>query len=335
MKLIDKINGIHFLYYLGNVYAQNDREIMMLNRNTSIPINPYNGSLSKGYFYKIDSNKISLYDSQMILQKEIFIEKPSIFFSINEDYFVVTTILNDVKYNNFYYKNEIIAKRPRFFGKILDKNARLNFHEGVFSNPNYFRFSDLLDETTYWEYQCEEGLQTTNQWIVRGDYLLFCEHKKLEAAGKLVKIHLPTGNIKWEVEIPNTFLLYNEAQGLFTSFWAAKEIGSHYQIIDIDHEKIEIGKAASSYDLENVNTFGETQYLHENKLYFSDQVNSYGNDLRPIRFGCFNIVTKEVEFLQEVPEALASQFSQLIYHEDKLYLRTTDNVLYIYCDKLT
>lgn len=112
-------------------------------------------------------------------------------------------------------------------------------------------------------------------------------------------------------------------------------MGNNFQVIDLVKQTFISGKIETGYNFENVNVHWQQQFLHQNKLYFTDNVHSYGDDLRPIKFGCFDIETKRVDFLQEVPELLTGQFAQVIYHEDKLYLRTSGNELFIYEDEIS
>lgn len=332
MKLHRVIQNVLYIYFLKNIYLQRENDLLNLNTNVSIPITQFNGSLSKSYFYKIGDDVLSLFDLEMNLTKEIFVKKPSAFQFIDECHYMISTIQNDKKYNTFYNKDKIIDIKPRFFGSILNQNFRINFPDGTLIHPNKFTCSDLLGKTTYWEYECEEGFQAKNNWIVRGDYLLFCINKQGYFAGKVIKINIKTGVIKWQIDVPYTDMIYEETQGLFISFWAGNNNGKNYQLIDIDNETLEIGQPITDLELANVNTFNQLQYLKGSKLFFADNIPSYGNNTVPIKFGCFDIVTKKVIFLQEIPVEYGIQISQIIYNEDKLYIRMTVNTLLIYED---
>jgi hypothetical protein len=115
------------------------------------------------------------------------------------------------------------------------------------------------------------------------------------------------------------------------SVWGNKYAGNNYQIIDLNKRSIEVGRFQSPIMLENVAVNWQLQYLYENKLYFVDNVHStYGEEPRPIRFGCFDIENKQLDFIQEVPEVAGGQFAQVIYHDNRLYLRTSGNELFIF-----
>lgn len=157
-------------------------------------------------------------------------------------------------------------------------------------------------------------------------------HRRGYFAGKFVKIHLQTGVVKWEREIPNVNMHYNEEQGIFISFWAGNNNGKNYQIIHIDEETIDVGEPRTDYEFDNVNTLLQNQYLEGDKLYFADNVQSYGDKTVPIKFGRFDIKTKEIDFMQEIPIEHGIQVAQMIYNEDKLYIRMTENNLLVYED---
>lgn len=100
----------------------------------------------------------------------------------------------------------------------------------------------------------------------------------------------------------------------------------------MNEQKVEIGEI-EDFDMEYVRVNWQTQYLANNRYYFVESVYTTGNAVpQPIKFGVFNIETKKLEYLQAVPEAAGNQFSQVIYHENKLYLRMVDNQLLIFED---
>jgi hypothetical protein len=255
----------------------------------------------------------------------------SFFDNINN--FILRYGLTDNQYE-IYIDNLLIKSEEFIIGRLLNKNYRLHFRER-FRPIQDFRCSDLLDEKTYWEYTCPPGLQASNTWVVRGEYLLFCENTDGSYQGNIKKIHLPTGELKWEAAVPMTRLHYNESQGLFISFWANVDYGQYYQIIDIDNETLEFGNPITDVILQNLPSTEGTLYLYERKLYFTDFSNAYGDQIPKIMFGCFDIDTKEVEFLQEVPEAKGDGFAQVIYSDNKLYLRSFGNKLYVYEHEIT
>lgn len=310
---------------------QLENKLTNLNTNISIEANHVTTYHDNNFIYTSSKDKIRIYSPSLLEMSEFYV-KNSVgvdkIFSLES--LIISTYESEQRKSIFIKEGLIIKEINSFFGKILNERFRLNFSEGVFVKPSSFRVSDLLDNKTYWEYKCSADKKATNLWIVRGDYLIFFENKFGTYVGNINKIHLTTGQIKWSTEIANINLHYNENLGLLVSFWANNELGKNYQIIDIDNETIETGYPNTDYELLNVNTLGETQYLAERKLYFIDSTNAYGKDLPIVKFGRFDLDTKKIDFLQEVPEANGIGFLQVIYHEFKLYLRSYDNKLYIF-----
>lgn len=297
---------------------------------------------SKNYFYDILVGEILIYDASCRIVSRIIdpdIEQFNSSIAGNDkEWIMLLSKRNSERKLISEFKiisNERVLYQNRYCGKILSHNFLIHFKYDERFKPSNFRCSDLMDTTTYWEYTCPTGLQASNTWVVRGEYLLFCENTDGSYQGNIKKIHLPTGELKWEAAVPMTRLHYNESQGLFISFWANVDYGQYYQIIDIDNETIDFGNPITDVILQNLPSTEGTLYLYERKLYFTDFSNAYGDQIPKIMFGFFDIDTKEVEFLQEVPEAKGDGFAQIIYSDNKLYLRSFGNKLYVYEHEIT
>ncbi len=345
MKIAKQVEGrIGVFQILNQVYVHKLDETQVLAFDANLYFEYDNKSslwYDKLYIYIFKQGEFKVFDNNFNLKvtltnEFITVDGSNLIFFDEDNYVLLNHFFDKINrkliIRNVIYSNAIIYEQENYWGKHLNKNFRLNFPEGIFSNPNKFTCSDILGDTTYWEYECEQGFQAKNSWIVRGDYLLFCINRKGYFTGKFLKININTGVIKWQVDVPYTDMIYDDTQGLFISFWAGNNNGKNYQIIDIDNEALEIGEPNTDFELANVNTIGQLQYLNAAKLFFADNVHSYGNNTVPIKFGCFDIVTKKVDFLQEIPTEYGIQISQIIYNEDKLYIRMTENTLLIYED---
>ncbi|WP_146151607.1 hypothetical protein [Dyadobacter jiangsuensis] len=213
-----------------------------------------------------------------------------------------------------------------FIGKILNSSFRLNFNERERNTPRNFRCSDLLDEHTYWEYDCGEGY-IAGRFYMWNEKLVFSKSKGADV--QLILIDMPTGIVDWEVEIPYGSFFFDEQNGMLTSVWGSKKEGGEFQIIHLDKRLVEIGRL-EDFNMEYVRVNWQTQYLENNKYYFTETVYTTSNERpRPIKFGRFDIETKKIDFLQEVPGSAGHQFAQVIYHDSKLYLRSSANELFI------
>lgn len=337
MKLITKLENVFYISILNQtLLIQYEFELTNMNNGYSVEANRITTYNFNNFIYSRSDNKIRVYNSDLSQMAEYIVKNNIGVYNIFSLTSLAISTYEDEQRKVLFIQNGVIVKEvTSFFGRILNENYKLNFPENIFVNSKYFRCSDLLDEKTYWEYTCPPGLQASNTWVVRGEYLLFCENTDGSYQGNIKKIHLPTGELKWEAAVPMTRLHYNESQGIFISFWANVDYGQYYQIIDVDNETIEFGNPITDVTLQNLPSTEGTLYLYERKLYFTDFSNVYGDQIPKIMFGCFDIDTKEVEFLQEVPEAKGDGFAQVIYSDNKLYLRSFGNKLYVYEHEIT
>ena len=47
------------------------------------------------------------------------------------------------------------------------------------------------------------------------------------------------------------------------------------------------------------------------------------------KFGAIDLATSSIDFIQDFPLENGVQFDKPVYHQDKLYLRATNDVLYV------
>lgn len=288
---------------------------------------------SKNFIGIIFDKKIEIYDSNLnfmnrVENQEISLDSGLTIF--DSDQFVLHNFIDSE--NLLYFNNKYVkARYANFWGSILNDRYVLNYPNGVFNNPVNFHCGSLLERKTYWEYQCKDGEQAISRWYVWGGYLLFCTHKSGYFNGNLMMIKLDSGEIAWQIPINYTDLNFDEKQGIFVSLWASDVNGKNFQIIDLNKREVESGEVVTDYSLENVNVHWQLQSFADRKLYFVDNL-AYFNisaDKSP-KFGRFDLDTKQIDFLQELPEAAGSQISQTIYCDGNLYLRTTINELFIF-----
>ena len=226
----------------------------------------------------------------------------------------------------FYYNNIFVKRENNIIGRLLNGKFRLHFKD-AFASPTYFRCSDLLDTITYWEYDCGEEY-VASRFYVWNSKLVFSKSKGTDV--RLVLIDLPTGKIDWEVKIIYGAFFFDDQSGVLASVWGSRKEGGKYQIIHLQKQLVEIGEI-EEFNMEYVRVNWETQFLTRDKYYFTETVYTTANEKpSPVKFGCFDIETKKIDFLQEVPEAAGSQFTQVICHEEKLYLRTSGNELFVF-----
>jgi virulence-associated protein VapD len=327
MQLLEVKNNIDSIWELDKEITIVSGNILKNARNQSII---FEDNISFYYSYKflynIKRDKIIVFDGFFEVKKEIFIENPvNISFYENLDNYLVRHGAEESKYSLFL-QNKLVKEEENIIGVFLNAKYRLHF-QGRFKPIRIFRCSDLIDSQTYWEYDCGEGFKA-DRFYVWNDTLVFV--KGNESGAILVLIELKSGKIIWETKVAHGEFNLDVERGMLVSFWANKYVGKKYQVIDLTNKTIDTGDVFYPELLENVNVYWQQQSLHNNRLFFTDNLHSYGEDLRPIKFGCFDIETKRIDFIQEVPEAAGGQFAQIIYHDNRLYLRTSANELFIF-----
>ncbi|MFY7827950.1 MAG: hypothetical protein ACOVQ4_12535 [Flectobacillus sp.] len=286
-------------------------------------------SYSDKYIFVVINSNIDIYNLKFQKITTFQVENPvGIAFFDGFSNYIIRCGKEEEKYL-FYHQNILLKEENNVIGILLNRRFRLHFTD-PFSAPTYFRCSNLLDTETYWDYDCGEGKEA-GKFYVWNDNLVFT--KGNHEGTNLVVIELITGRVLWEIPILYGAFSFDSERGLLVSFWCSKLSGNNYQIIDLQHKSIENGTPDFSVLLENVALNWQMQYLHENKLYFVDNVYSiHGEPSHAPRFGRFDIKTKRIDFLQEVPEASGCQFEQVFYHNSKLYLRSSANQLFIFED---
>lgn len=330
MRLIETKNNIDSIWELENKIIAVSGSILeneqgkVLNLEESI-----NFYYSYKFIYNVKKDEIVLFDEFFKIKKRVFIENPvNISFYNNLDNYLVRHGSNENKYALFL-QNKLVKEEENIIGVFLNYRYRLHF-KARFKPITTFRCSELLDSQTYWEYECEEGYKA-GRFYVWDNMLVFVKGNHENAS--LVLMELLTGRVVWENHIMYGEFTLDEKQGLLVSVWANKYVCNNYQLINLTERKVETGQFQSPMMLENVAVNWQMQYLHQTKLYFVDNVHStYGEEARPIRFGCFDIVRKQLDFLQEVPEAAGGQFGQVLYCNNRLYLRSAANELFIFED---
>lgn len=336
MKLIDSGKKIFQIHIISNdLIFQFENQLVNLNNSKIVDASYLTTAVYNNTIYTRTNSFIMVYTSKLNILNSIEIENSNGVYFVDLDRLLIASKYENSKSTIIYFdKQKKIKEEYEFFGKFLNERYRINFPSSVFIKPKKFAFYDYNNNATLWNYNSIENYQAKNLWIIRGEYFIFCEHQKGYFAGRIIKVHLLTGEIKWNADIPYTDFQYNEEQGILVSFWGGEHNGKNYQIVNIDNETVENGEPLSNCELANVNTYGDIQYIHNRKLYFVDNVFSFSGQLaNPIKFGCFDLDSKKIDFVQEVPEAAGSQFAQIKHHENKLYLRTVDNRLFIFEDE--
>ncbi len=329
MKLYNKLNDVYFLHFVdGQILFQNFDSISDVLNNSSVAINQYNGSYSGNYLYRIEENRVVIFNSKLVYLKSILVDNPTSITILTNDNYIISSVIDNKKYYNFYSNDNLVKVEENIVGKFLNSEYRLHF-KFRFKPIIYFRCSDLLDEVTCWEYDCGEGY-TAARFNVWKNTLVFTKSRDLDSY--LLMIDLPTGDILWETSIPYPDFILDEETGLLISVWGSEQAGNNYQMVNLNKRTIEGGKILPQFSFHNVNlahSFRDGHYL-----YFTDSPVQYGDNwvFDTPRIGCFDYMNKILIYYKEIPELKEKGINQMVVKGDTFYLRTPENELYIFKD---
>jgi len=335
MKNIERLDTVYAIFKIGrSVFINNGK--FLLGKRGSLHIEELNSYREgNGYISTISRGEIQIYNEELkplgkIIDNDIDLESSGI--EVINDSTYVTFKTTDTTTASFYINNRKVKETKNFWGKILNASYRLNFKENTFDNPNYFRCSDLLDSTTYFEFQCNKDEVVIDNFHVWNENLVFPMVRTNQLYIRMLS--LQDGKLMWEEKIRSSYFTTNEID-LLVSVWGNDgtypEKARQYQIINLEKGSVDIGVPKGVGPFYNVNTPRHLRLLYGNKLYFSDNRHSFaGEKPNPVRVGCFNIKTKSVDFIYEINESPTSPISEIIENEGKLYIRNVNNELFIF-----
>lgn len=341
MKLDSVLNDIHCVYLIeGKILFQYAERISGVLITNSVIINQYNGSFSDNFLYKIGEDRVNIFDLEPEFIKSIFIDCPSSITLLDINHYVIGSIKNDKKYNNFYFDNKLILTAPRFYGKILNQDYRLNYPEGTFNNSRHFRCSDLLDEITYWEYKVIDSEKQIGSFILYEDRLIFytqeVDKESYDSRFWLNVLDIKSGEQVYHISCKNHSACFDSERGLFVAVQGANQHGETpktYEIININTgERI----FEEFYHDLFFYAVGVTYSVLDNHfLYFTDSPVKHGDTyvFDTPRIGCFDYLAKKLLYFKEIPEMKEKGIKQFVVKGDRSYFRTPENELFIFEDQ--
>jgi hypothetical protein len=327
---------IYSLFQIENeVLYGTKNKVCNYNSNTKIDVSAI-GNIRKGNnaLAYIQNSVIDFFDAQLTKISSFKSEK------INyESGLDVFSASNFVIHNFIESDNLSIVRNSKieeeisdFWGKVINEKFIIHYNEQVFKNPKSFKLTNFLNTETYFEFKCGLGYELISEFYIWEDTLVFMYFKDLDL--KLEQLDIKTGKIIWKTKIQDSSFIFDKERGLMVSIWGNSgkysENKDQYQIIDLKTQTVEIETPQKSFDFINVESHMGSA-LYKNKLYFSDNPFSYANeDPNPIYIGCFDIETKKVDFIKEIPEMAGSQVAEIICNEEKLYVRSSNGDLIVY-----
>jgi hypothetical protein len=337
MHLIQTETGVEYIWEVGNelIFVS---EKSLKNTHGDFMTIEGNKRCSDRFVCDINKNEIKIFDEKFMLIKKILIEYPTgISFYGGIDTYIIRHGIEKDKYSIFFQDKFLKGEEASTMGKTLNSEIRLNFKHR-FEPISYFRCSNLTDSETYWIYECDEE-QVIGGFTVFQEKLLFYTTEKdkepYQAKYWLNILDITTGQRLHHIECRNRNACFDAERGLFVAVAGSTQNRDNikiYEIIDVT-----TGERLCEDMKEDVSFYWvgtNIQYLAHNCLYFIDnswQIGEEKINVNP-KIGCFNFIKKELVYFKTLPEITEKQISQIMVHENKIYLRTVTDELYVFED---
>lgn len=302
------------LYYLSGsiIYSDSERTNTFIN---DVSIGKYLSILKLTEF----RNELFYFEENTLFKIEDY--KLNTFLKIENN--VDKVILMN---NQTYLCYQKISRREYslgfYKGKVLEWNIiTCNSYKTI--NDKYFIVSEKFDETKFsihnlkneklWQYTLPEGFKIFGSVQAIDDVLFFIAYK--DNHYQLVTgLDIETGTIlyqnQYEVTNERKFIsahAYNPVDKLYYG------LGDVYQIFNPKTGEIVLEKAVNECDSKVIRPYVNSVY--DNKLWF------ISGKYEDVRFGCLDLDTQEVEFIQDFPQENDEMFEAPVFHEGKLYLK--------------
>lgn len=222
-------------------------------------------------------------------------------------------------YSSIYENEKEIKVRDHFYGSYFEGKYRITFNG--FNRKEIFFYNDIITDTFLWHYTLPEDFKIFDSVQAIDDVLFFIAYK--DNHYQLVTgLDIETGNVlyqnQYEVTNENNFVVaknLNEEDKLMYGY------GHVYQVLNPKTGEIILQKEFKEnkeYDLlPSINS------IYDNKLWF---VSRRGQEAK---FGAIDIATSEIDFVQSFALENDRQLDKPVFHQGKLYLHDSNNVLYV------
>ncbi|UUV20440.1 hypothetical protein [Paenimyroides aestuarii] len=313
-----KIDNCTYVRIVNNLLFCDIDGICYMNwEKTQIPVDTILNSFGDKIFYYENECLYEVLPSGTILEK--FKYEPSSYIEPIEDYYLVFNRISRKEKNYKLTNNEkkVIWLDDVNWGYKIIKNMLFLFEENKVSKTR-IEVKDFI-----WHFTIPKGFKIFGsvQFI---DDVLFCIAYKDNHYQLVTGLDIETGTIlyqnQYEVTNERKFIsahAYNPVDKLYYG------LGDVYQIFNPKTGEIVLEKALNECDSKVIRPYVNSMY--ENKLWF---VSGKYDD---VKFGCLDLDTQEVEFIQDFPQENDEMFEAPIYHENKLYLKGIHyNQLYVF-----
>jgi outer membrane protein assembly factor BamB len=225
----------------------------------------------------------------------------------------INTKDHDVIYY-FYNKGQKIE-----FG-IEGRNTPITLYKDkiCFTNRvNDIFLFDSYENEKLWSYHLPEGFKIFGSVQVIDDVLFFsCTDNHLNNS-QTIGLEISTGKQLWAIK--NTVDFQVDIDNKLLRGYG----GRYYQVLDPNKGELVINKDMKEYYDEGISPYALNNTITQDRLWFIS-----GRGER-VKFGAINLETSEIAFIEDFPLDNNGQLNKPVYHEGKLYLLDSNNVLHI------
>lgn len=252
-----------------------------------------------------------LESSEVILKK--FKYEPSSYIEPIRDYFLVFNRISRKE------KNYRLINQEKKVLWLDDKNWGYKvFQDDLYLIENSKIANINLETTeTLWHYTLPEGFKIFGSVQAIDSILFFsCVDANLRNS-KLISLKEKTGEVLWELENLIDFQI-DYKHKLLRGYQ-----GAYYQVIDPFAGQLLVNKNLKELWDKGIDPDAVRNTITEDKLWF---VSGRGKNTK---FGAIDLETSEIDFIQDFPLENDGQLDKPVFHQNKFYLRDTNNVLYV------
>lgn len=308
-----KINNCTYLRVVNDLLFCDVDGICYQNwQKSKIPEDTILLSINDKIFYYEDNCLYEVVKPSGIIN-ETFKYEPSSYIEPIKNYYLIFNRISrkEKNYRLVDKEKNVIWLDDKNWGYKILQDFIFLFEESKISHVNLHTSKEL------WHYTLPEGFKIFGSVQMIDNVLFFrCTDSNLDNS-KNIGLNIHTGEVLWEIE--NTVYFQIDHKNKLLRGYQ----GAYYQVVDPFSGKLLVNNYLKENWDKGIFPSSQNNTITEDKLLF---VSGRGENTK---FGAINLATSEIDFIQDFPLENDGQLDKPVFHQNKLYLRDTNNVLYV------